>query len=63
LQLYSWYIKNGHARNKKDIAELRSFFEKNIPANADKATGIYERLYLYQSFVWYAFIRKDFLQY
>ena len=63
LQLYSWYIKNGHARNSKDIAELRSFFETNLPANAAKATGFYEKLYLYQSYVWYAFIRQDFLQY
>mgnify|MGYP003513197932 FL=1 len=63
LQLYSWYIKNGHARNSKDISELRGFFEKNLPANAAKATGFYEKLYLYQSYVWYAFIRQDFLQY
>mgnify|MGYP006365009435 FL=1 len=63
LQLYSWYIKNGHARNSKDISELRSIKKKNLPANAAKATGFYEKLYLYQSYVWYAFIRQDFLQY
>lgn len=63
LQLYSWYIKNGHARNEKDIKELRSFFEKNLPAAALLSKGFYERLYLYQSYVWYAFIRQDFLQY
>jgi hypothetical protein len=63
LQLYSWYIKHGHARNEKDIKEIRSFFEKNLPAAAGKARGFYERLYLYQSYVWYAFIRQDFLQY
>ncbi len=63
LQLYSWYIKNGHARNSKDIAELRNFFEKNLPSIAEQYTGFYEKLYLYQSYVWYAFIRQDFLQY
>ncbi len=63
LQLYSWYIKNGHARNEKDIKELRSFFEKNLPPAALQSKGFYERLYLYQSYVWYAFIRQDFLQY
>ena len=30
---------------------------------AGTATGFYEQLYLYQSYVWYAFIRQDFLQY
>ncbi|MEO5947504.1 MAG: hypothetical protein ABIP79_11860 [Chitinophagaceae bacterium] len=63
LQLYSWYIKNGHARNSRDISELRGFFEKNLPADAVQAVGFYENLYLYQSYVWYAFIRQDFLQY
>ena len=63
LQLYSWYIKNGHARNEKDIKELRLFFENKLPEEATKAKGFYERLYLYQSYVWYAFIRQDFLQY
>ncbi len=63
LQLYSWYIKNGHARNEKDIDELCFFFEKNLPPVDLKANGFYERLYLYQAHVWYAFIRQDFLQY
>lgn len=63
LQLYSWYIKNGHARNEKDVKELRSFFEKNLPSNALEVNGFYERLYLYQAYVWYAFIRQDFLHY
>lgn len=63
LQLYSWYIRHGHARNENDMKGLKVFFEKNLPAAAQQATGFYERLYLYQSYVWYAFIRQDFLQY
>jgi uncharacterized protein YicC (UPF0701 family) len=63
LQLYSWYIKNGHARNQKDEKDLESFFEQHLPADADKINGFYERLYLYQSYCWYAFIRQDFLLY
>lgn len=63
LQLYGWYIKNGHARNEKDIKNIRSFFEKNLPAGVGAAKGFYERLYLFQSYVWYAFIRQDFLHY
>lgn len=63
LQLYSWYIQHGLARNEKDINSIRSYFEKHFPPDAAKAKGFYERLYLYQSYVWYAFIRQDFLQY
>ena len=63
LQLYSWYIKNGHARNEKDEAGVKQFLKDNLPAHADEQTGFYERLYLCQSYVWYAFIRQDFLMY
>ncbi len=63
LQLYSWYIRNGHARNEKDLKNVGSFYEKHLPGEAGAAKGFYEQLYLYQSHVWYAFIRQDFLQY
>ncbi len=63
VQLYSWYIQNGHARNEKDEAAVKLFFKQNLPPNADSLTGFYERLYLCQSYVWYAFIRQDFLMY
>lgn len=63
LQLYSWYIRHGHARNERDVKSVETFFEKHLPAEAEQAKGFYERLYLYQSYVWYAFIRQDFLQY
>lgn len=63
LELYGWYIQNGHARNKKDVDELRNYFEKNLPAQPVSDASFYEKLYLYQSYTWYAFIRQDFLQY
>src|SRR5687767_11894949 len=63
LQLYSWYIKNGHARNEKDEEGVKRFFKKHLPGNAGEQTGFYERLYLFQSYCWFAFIRQDFLMY
>ena len=63
LQMYSLYIKNGHARNEKDEASIIKFFTFNLPSNSHKQKGFYERLYLYQSYCWYAFIRQDFLLY
>ncbi|MFT3677193.1 MAG: hypothetical protein QM781_14955 [Chitinophagaceae bacterium] len=63
LQLYSWYIQHGHARNEKDMRSIQVFFQINLPSEAGRLTGFYERLYLYQSYCWYAFIRLDFLQY
>jgi hypothetical protein len=63
LELYSWYIKNGHARNEKDITSVNAFFEKHFPDRARQVDGFYERLYLYQSYCWLAFIKQDFLTY
>lgn len=63
LQLYSWYIQHGHARNEKDIKEVQQFFDKHLPAATGHLKGFYEKMYLYQSYCWSAFIRQDFLQY
>jgi hypothetical protein len=63
LQLYSWYIRHGVARNEEDEGAVEEFFEKNMPSDLTNCQGFYERLYLYQSYCWYAFIRQDFLLY
>src|ERR1700733_2300558 len=63
LQLHSWYIRNGVARNEKDEIAVQNFFEKNMPTDLSGCTGFYEKLYQFQSFCWYAYIRQDFLMY
>jgi hypothetical protein len=63
LELYGWYIHNGHARNEQDEKMLTEFFNNNIPSPTEEINGFYQKLYLYQSYCWYAFIRQDFLMY
>lgn len=63
LMLYSWYIKYGHARNEEDEASVIRFMRENLPEDAGSQNGFYERLYLFQCYTWYAFIRQDFLLY
>ncbi|HEY4061095.1 MAG TPA: hypothetical protein VGM30_04305 [Puia sp.] len=63
LLVYSWYIQNGHARNEKDEERIRQYLKEQLPPDAWEQTGFYERLYLYQIYNWYAFIRQDFLMY
>ncbi len=63
LKLYSWYVQHGHARNEEDEKDVRQFMKDNLLPGVWEQTGFYERLYLYQSYTWYAFIRQDFLQY
>lgn len=63
LKLYSWYINNGHARNAQEEEAIRRFFNDQLPRNANNVQGFYEKLYLYQSYCWYTFIRQDWLTY
>jgi hypothetical protein len=63
LLLYRWYVKNGHARNVEDEKDIKNFFKSSLPENAAAINGFYEKLYLYQSYCWYGFIRQDFLMY
>jgi hypothetical protein len=63
LQLYQWYVKNGHARNNQDEAGVTNFFNSNLPKTASSFTSFYEQLYFYQSYCWYTFIKQDFLMY
>ncbi|MEO6548480.1 MAG: hypothetical protein ABIN94_10790, partial [Ferruginibacter sp.] len=63
LQLYSWYIKNGHSRTEEESIAVQQFFTSRLADKTAACKTFYERLYLYQSYCWNAFIRQDFLQY
>lgn len=63
LLLYRWYVLHGHARNELDEQDIKSFFKNYLPEDVNAINGFYEKLYLYQSYCWYAFIRQDFLMY
>jgi len=63
LQLYSWYIKMGHARDEKDVAAVKMFFDANLPQYNIQEMQFYEKMYLYQSYCWYSFILQDLLMY
>ena len=63
LQLYSWYTRHGHARNQEDEKGVKDFLQNNLPPGAWDQNGFYEKLYLYQSVSWSAFICQDFLSY
>lgn len=63
LLLYRWYVLNGHARNELDEEDIKLYFKKHLPEDLHAVNGFYEKLYLYQCYCWYAFIRQDFLMY
>ncbi|MFL5788734.1 MAG: hypothetical protein ACJ748_11820 [Flavisolibacter sp.] len=63
LELYSWYIRHGHARNENDEKQLNDYFHSHLPSDPSEVKTFYQKLYFFQSYTWYAFIRQDFLLY
>lgn len=63
LQLYSWYINVGLARNEKDAAAVRAFFSSQVPPDAHTIKSFFGRLYLFQAYCWQGLIVQDFLLY
>lgn len=63
LQLYSWYINVGLARNEKDAAAVTAFFSSRLPPEAHTIRSFFGRLYLFQAYCWRGLIVQDFLLY
>jgi hypothetical protein len=61
LRLYGLYLKVGYIRTEKDFFMVKEFFSTNLPAYIYEDLSFYEKLYLYQSYVWYNYIIQDFL--
>jgi hypothetical protein len=61
LQLYSWYIQHGHARNQEDRQILDALMQDPILERVQNVDGFYEKLYQFQCHCWYGFITQDFL--
>jgi hypothetical protein len=61
LRLYGLYLKTSHVRNEKDFLFVNEFFKSNLPAYNLEELSFFEKLHLYQSYVWYNYIVQDFL--
>lgn len=61
LKLYGIYLQRGLAKTEDDITYLNSYIEDNIPRQLDEQKmDFYQRLHLYQSYVWYYHMLQDF---
>jgi hypothetical protein len=62
LKLYGLYLKVGAARNQKEMLMVSSFFNTNfVPPEDLNQCDFYEKLYIYQIYVWYNYITQNFL--
>jgi hypothetical protein len=63
MLMYSWYIQNSHARTTEEVKKVTEYLHHLLPEHAWEQQGFYEKLYLYQSYSWYAFILQDYIKY
>ena len=62
LQLYDLYLKKGSVKDKHDLYTVNCFFKENFdPPRHPEKNSFYERLYIYQSYVWYYYIIQEYL--
>ncbi len=61
LQLYSWFLKHGYARNDKDTQIVEKYYSDRIPKYNFSELGFTSKMYLYQANLWQGFITQDFL--
>jgi tetratricopeptide (TPR) repeat protein len=63
LLMYSWFVQNGHAKNDEDHNRIETFINENLPKQQWDKNGFYEKMYIYQSYTWQAYIDQDFVKY
>ena len=60
IKLHGYYIKNSHVKNEQERSEIIQYLEENLPPIDLSTLGYTDKIYLYQSYVWYYYILLDF---
>mgnify|MGYP001166952363 FL=1 len=63
LLLYGYYLQFGYVKDKNDYRFIKEFFQANKPAVKSSDLDFYEKLSLYQSYVWFHNMTQDFAHY
>ena len=60
LQIYSFLLKNGYAKNEDDFERTKTYFHYHLPSYEDAHLGFREKLFLYMAHLWYSLVIQDF---
>ena len=60
LLLYGRYLNHGYVRNKEEYKELKEFFTSVLPKLNVRKLEFYQKLYYFQSYVWFHNMAQDF---
>lgn len=61
IQIHGWYIQFGHVQSDRDALTVKEFFQANLPEqNQNKPLTFFEKVNLYQAYMWLHYILLDF---
>ena len=60
MNLHSFYIEGGHVKSQEEYDKISLFLEENLPQLDFEKMSFREKIFLYQSLVWYNYILLDF---
>ena len=63
LLLYGLYLKYGYVKDKRDYEYITDYFQTHLPKINVRDLKFYEKIYYFQSFVWYYHMIQDFANY
>ena len=63
LSLYGLYLQFGHVKDVKDHQFINQYFTDNLPKHEIGELDFYEKLYLFQSYVWLHYMSQDFVSF
>jgi hypothetical protein len=63
LLLYGMYLKYGYVKDKRDYDYISTYFESQLPKINVKELKFFEKIYYFQSYVWYYHMTQDFVNY
>lgn len=63
LLLYARYLEKGYVKNETEFVELHKYFHSLLPAVFVEELDFYQKLYLFQSYVWFYHMTQDFANY
>ena len=63
LLLYGRYLRHGYVKNEAEYQELKKFVTKLLPKVDIQGLEFYQKLYLFQSYVWFYNMGQNFTNY
>jgi len=63
LLLYGRYLRHGYVKNKAEYQDLKNYILKLLPKVDIQSLEFYQKLYLFQSYVWFYNMGQNFTNY